>query len=244
MSVNDHVLNIIKRSPLAAKNPMNYVRNTVGDYALRQLNRSIANCQECKFPCKSKTLCHGKASAPLMVIMDYPAETQCNNNKPMDFFVGIEDIKSYLENIFKYVNLDMNEIFFINTISGCPVDIVDKADGKKEAVYRPPKTAEIKNCSTFIHYAIDVVHPEMIILMGNVALNVFHKAPITKFRGSWIEPYCIPAMATYNPIELRNLKGQIDIEEYNNNFKDFVKDVSNAAQALKRLHPDSSVFLK
>lgn len=241
--VGSEVLNIIKRSPQAARNPMGYMRTVMGDYALRQLNRSIAGCNACKFPCKSKTLCHGKSSAPLMVLMDYPAEIQTKNGKATDFFAGIEDIKKYFNNIFTHFGVDMNEIFFMNTLSGCPVDMIDKADGKQEAVYRPPKSAEIENCSSFVHYAIDVVHPQMIILMGNVALNVFHKAAITKFRGSWIYPYCIPAMATYNPIELKNLKGQIDVEQYNNNFKDYVGDIANAIKAFRRMHPDSRLFL-
>ena len=175
-----------------------------------------------------------------MVIMDYPHEKQIA--KGNNFFSDIPKIKAFLDKIFTKLDVNLEQIFYMNTVCGCTTRTV-QINNKIKNVYRPPTKTEIENCSTFVKYAIDIIHPPMIILMGNVALNVFVHEPISKIRGQWVNAYTIPAMATYSPTYLMDIKGQISETERIRMLKEFQGDIQNAITKYKRDWPNSK-FLK
>jgi uracil-DNA glycosylase family 4 len=235
------VFNLAMRSPQAAEDPMKYAREIFAPLAVSNISKGIAVCNNCDVKCKTRTLCTGPYNAQLMVIMDYPTQEQANLNRAIGVFEGAPLVEKFLRRCFASYHADFDQIFFMNTVNCCPSRTVEKVTGTEE-VCRTPKTSEIKACSTFMKYAIDAVHPPMIILMGAVASNVFEKAPVSKIRGTWLFPYTIPAMVTYSPHELLWLAGQIGEEKRQAMMLDFKKDVGNALDAYKRKWPDNKLF--
>lgn len=230
---------IVMHDPIALKNPMQFVRQAVKDIAIEQLNKSIAGCTACPCCSKTKTIGYGKANAAVMVIMDYSEESQAKLEKTVNVFEGDPSLKSFLERCFNSFGVNMEEIFFMNTVNCCPT--YQTGDSK---IFRAPKKDECESCSTFVKYAVDIIQPQMIILMGNVALNVFRRGVISKCRGTFIDAHCIPAMPTYSPVYLKDLKGQIDETERIQKFKDFKNDIGNAVLDFKRKWPNSPLFVK
>lgn len=231
------ILGIVKKDPTAMKDPMAFVRRAVKDVAISQLNRAIAACSACSGYSSAKTISYGSPNASVMVIMDYPEETQMNFGKPTGPFGTDPTLKGFLERCFTNLGVDMEQIFFMNAVNCCPTYKTGNSD-----IFRAPKKDECKACYTFIKKAVDIVHPLMIIIMGNVALNAFKRDVISKCHGKFFELSCIPAMPTYSPTYLKSLKGQINETERVMKFKEFKKDIENAILFYKRQWPNSVLF--
>lgn len=225
----------------AARNPMAYVREAVRGLALKTLKDDIANCKFCKHKCRTKTLPAGSDDAPLMCIMDYPTERQASLGRPIGLFEGDEEAWNLISYCLGDTSVDMEKILFMNTISCCPSRTVQKQDGTEE-VYRTPTQKEIMACSTFVKYAIQIVYPPMMLVMGNVASNVFLKEPISKARGKWIDYYGIKAKITYSPHEVLDARGQLSNEKWAEMGRQFRQDIEDAITCYRRNWPDSILF--
>lgn len=227
--------------PEAARNPMAYVREAVRGFALDTLKDDIGKCRFCKHKCMTKTLPAGSNDAPLMCIMDYPTEKQAGLGKPAGIFDGDGEAKALLEHCFEDTDVNLGNIFFMNTVSCCPSRTVQKQDGTEE-VYRTPTQKEIAACSTFVKYAIQIIYPPMLLIMGNVASNVFLKEPISKARGRWIDYYGIKAKITYSPHEVLDARGQLSNEKWAEMGRQFRQDIADAITCYRRNWPDSILF--
>ena len=239
--VQMQILQAVQRAPGAARNPMAYVREAVRGFALDVLKNDIEKCQFCKHKCQTKTLPTGSDDAPLMCIMDYPTEKQAKLNKPSGIFEGDDDARMLLEHCFENTGVNMEEILFMNTVSCCPSRAV-AVQGGTEEVYRTPFQKEIQACSTFVKYAIQIVYPPMLLIMGNVASNVFLKEPISKARGRWIDYYGIKAKITYSPHEVLDARGQLSNEQWAEMGRQFRQDIEDTITCYRRNWPNSILF--
>lgn len=226
----------------AIRNPMRYVREAVKNFSLDILGKDIETCQFCKHKCKTKTLPTGDYDAPLLCIMDYPTKAQAELGKTISMFEGDESTRALLEHCFQDFHVDINKILFMNTVNCCPSREVPKADGKTEEIYRTPFQKEIQACSTFVKYAIECMYPPMLLIMGNVASNVFLKEPINKAHGKWIDYYGIKAKITYSPHEILDARGQVSNQEWIEMGEAFHQDIKDAMSAYRRNWPDSILF--
>ena len=220
---------------------MQYVREAVKPYALNVLNRDICACNSCGCKCGTRTMITGDVDAPLMCIMDYPTEKQAKLNKPSGIFEGDDDARMLLEHCFENTGVNMEEILFMNTVSCCPSRAV-AVQGGTEEVYRTPFQKEIQACSTFVKYAIQIVYPPMLLIMGNVASNVFLKEPISKARGRWIDYYGIKAKITYSPHEVLDARGQLSNEQWAEMGRQFRQDIEDTITCYRRNWPNSILF--
>lgn len=242
--IQEQILSCIKQSPDAAHNPMKYVREAIGGYAIEQLNKSIASCSCCKAKCKTRTLATGNPNASLLVIMDYPTESQAGFGKPIPLFAGNEKIERFLRSCFEEFHVDFDQILFMNTVNCCPSRTVNMADGTTKELYRTPLPGEIQACQTFVRYAVDVIHPPMMILMGGVASSVYiPQKSISKIRGTWQWVHCIPAMPTYSPHEIKDYRA-ISIEKSNAMLGEFKRDISCALSLYQKQWPNSNLFVR
>ena len=109
---------------------------------------------------------------------------------------------------------------------------------------RAPKTAERENCQTYIDYAIDAFKPLYILLLGNIAMNVFQTGVIGKERGNWFAIRDnIAAMPTYSPTTI--IQMEKDGNELASMFKeDFRKDIKTLFLDIQQEYPDSDVLLE
>ena len=229
-------------SHIAATNPIRYVREAVRRLSIRKLKSCMVGCQACPCHCGTKTIPFGTGSIPLMCIMDYPTEQQAMAGKPIGMFDGANDVAQLLQEVFDPYNVDLNKVFFMNTVSCAPMRAVPKADGTTEGVPRTPVTQEIQQCSLFVKYALDIIHPPMLIIMGNVASNVFVNEPISKAHGRWASYYGIPAKLTYSPRQVLEAKGQASNADWAQMDKSFREEVGNALEQYKQLWGNSVLF--
>jgi len=232
------IQDIVLSTPEALQNPMGYVRNAIKDIGMAQLNRAIEYGTLPNLRCNTKTLITGDSDAALMVVMDYPTEVQAGIDKPISMFEGAENIQVFLKSCFAAHDIDFNKILWMNTVPYCPT----KVDGNR-MVYRTPLKKEIDLCQTFVQYAVDLFHPPMLLLMGNVASNVYVRGTISRIRGTWQNVYCIPTMPTYSPNEMGEYR-KVAPERAATMLQDFKEDIAIAMTEYKRRYPNSSLFIK
>ena len=68
---------------------------------------------------------------------------------------------------------------------------------------RNPEPEEGSACLPYLHRQIELVKPEVIILLGAVPLNfLMNRRGITSARGKWLDYKGIPVMPTFHPAYL------------------------------------------
>lgn len=234
MNNKSKILNLVKQAdPI---NPLEYVRDAIKDYAIEKLNSYILqNNDELDGP---KSITRGNPHADIMIIGESVSEPQLELGKdivcPMEGTRGLE----MLETVLNHFNVNPDEVFYMNTVNIFPYKEID---GKK--LPRTPSKKEVDEHKIFLNYAIDVIRPSLIILLGSVALNVFKKDAISRARGEWIDVRGIPAMPTYHPeyfVQIEGKKHPDIIEELK---IDFVDDIQKALLYLQSNFPDNNVLL-
>ena len=74
---------------------------------------------------------------------------------------------------------------------------------------RNPLEEEAQACLPFLQRQIELVQPEVIVLLGGVALkHLMGMIGITKLRGNWLEYRGIPVMPTFHPAYLLRFERQ------------------------------------
>lgn len=217
-------------------NPMKFIRSVIKERAIGKVYDTILACNDCKINAPLKTIGYGNLDASVMIIGDYPLEEQfLTNKKILHPFEGTKHL-SYINALFEKIGINKNELYWLNTIQCYPV-----SNNK----YRCPYTCEIDRCSIFMKYIVDVIHPSMIILLGNVALNCFKKVPMNEIHGQWIDAFTVPAMPTYSPAYIAQLeKFNYDIDKINSLKNAMYKDMEIAFEYLKNKYPNNNVTQK
>lgn len=234
--IQQRIRNLIQESlVMKTRNIMNYLREAAGDTAIRQMNRIICSCDKCQSPYKTRTIGTGNPCASLMVIMDYPSAKQAGLNKTVSVFEGNEKLETFLKQIFQEFRIDFSQIFFMNVTNCC----FCFSDGRERA----PMEKEIHECETYIKYAIDVIHPPMILLLGSVASSMYvrHQSSF-KVRGTWQNIYGIPAMPTYSPNEIKDYQ-TVSLEKARKMLELFKNDIQRALKEYQKRWPESKLFV-
>ena len=240
--VQTQILELAKSSPRAARNPTRFVREAVKEFSISALKSCIETCDRCECKCSARTLPSGSGSVPLLCIMDYPSAAQAKAEKCIGMFDGDEETEKLLRYCFEPHGVDFDQVFFMNTVSCASFREVKKFDGSTEKIYRTPIRKEIENCSLYVKYAIEMLFPPMMLIMGNVASNVFHHEPISKARGSWIDCYGIRSKITYSPHEVLDARGQFSNARWAEMGAQFKQDVGDALEWYKSQWSDSVLF--
>lgn len=236
MSISEDELRILELVQAAdPANPMSYVHNIVREYSRSKMDQYILGCQDCEIAGKCKTVSRGNANATVMVISESPSEDQVGTDtaqKALDNESGkIMDI------VIEKMGVNPDEIFYINAVNCWPHKITGE-----EIVTRTPNKAEVENCRVFIDYAIQLVQPTVILLLGNIALNLFKKAPITSARGEWIDVKGIPAMPTYHPGYFAKVAGKKSEEAIDLSKWEFYEDVRNTFMYVYENFPENNLI--
>lgn len=191
MNIEEQIHELVEQAnPL---NPVSYVTKIVKDLAHNKLTESILECTDCE--CNTgniKTLPHGNVNASLLVISDKMSEEQFLNGESC--FVLNDSYGEIFSQAMDIAGLNIDECYFVNSVS-CFVNY----EKNGEIISRAPKTGEIKQCSTFLNYAIDTIQPLAILLLGSIPTNIFEKLKINENVGKIINVKGIPAFVNYNP---------------------------------------------
>ena len=217
-------------------NPIDYVVDIVRPLAINKLNNCLTECNSCDI-CEhnTKTLFKSNGFEPVLFIGETALLSQKGTTYP---FKGTEE-ESMFNKLFKAYGIDSTKIAWINVVNCCS----HRIDASNKHQKRAPTSKEINECKIFLDYAIKTLNPKMIIILGNIALNVFKSDTILKAHGKFIEVKGIHAMPTYSPsyfLDMKGIKSDRDIEE---DKTDFCIDMKNAFLWFNETYPEENIFL-
>lgn len=235
MDYEEKILELVKEAN--PDNPVAYVQNIVKPLAREKLDNYISNCQDCGVCAGPKSLTFGSVNSSIMIIGESVIESQVGNAEYVYPFEGTKEAEM-LGKLFDYYHVNRDELFFINAVN-CFTH--KEVNGNK--IKRAPSKTEVTNCRVFLEYAIQTVKPVVIIILGNIALNMFYKEPIKEARGKWMDIMGIPAVPTYHPsyLLLQEKQNQECVEGYK---IDFCEDVRLVLQYIQDNFPDNNILLE
>lgn len=234
--VQKQIVELVKN--VGPPDPIHYVDYAVEELAKDTLNNFIRTCDYCE-ECSegTKSLVSGNPHGAIMIIGEHVIEPQSDK----DYVYPYENTEegNLINEALDKCNANKEQIIWMNVVN-C---FTHKKIGK-ETLRRAPSSSEINNCKCYIDYAIDAFKPLYIIVIGNIALNVFKKnTTIDKEHGKWF--YIrdnIQAMATYAPSTIKQLESIQD--DFAGDYKeDFFKDIASVFIKAKEDYPDSDVIL-
>jgi DNA polymerase len=161
-----------------------------------ELEVHMKTCKACRL-CNNRTQVvfdKGQRDKPLvMIVGEAPGSDEDNSGIP---FVGAAGRK--LHNILRFVGLKKDSVYITNAVLCRPPN------------NRNPNPDELDACRWRLHLQVKLLQPELIILMGKVAVHQMWGAPVkgalrSLFSNSinshttTVEDLTIPTVLTYHP---------------------------------------------
>jgi DNA polymerase len=166
-----------------------------------ELEAAVAGFDGCALKATATRLAFadGNPKAKIMLIGEAPGADEDRQGKP---FVGVSG--QLLDRMLKWIGLDRSTAYVTNILFWRPPG------------NRPPTTAEIAACLPFVERHIELVQPEILVLVGGASAKALLNTQegIIKLRGRWFEfarpglAKPIPAIATFHPAYLLRTPGQ------------------------------------
>ncbi len=160
---------------------------------LAELADAAAAFDGCPLKRTAKSTCfaRGSSEAKVMLIGEAPGRDEDLQGKP---FVGRAG--KLLDKMLSAIDLDETSVYITNTVYWRPPG------------NRTPTTQEIASCAPFLARQIELLAPEVLVLLGGAAAKSMLETTegIMRLRGKW-KPYRskdrdIPALATLHPAYL------------------------------------------
>ena len=154
-----------------------------------ELEEACNNCTKCKL-CNNRhnvVIGTGNKNAKIMFIGEGPGADEDIQGIP---FVG--KAGKLMDKAFDGIGIRREEIYIANIVKCRPPN------------NRNPEDEEANSCKEYLESQIKLVNPEIIVLLGSVALkNILGKEyGITSSRGKWFEKDGIKYMPTFHPAAL------------------------------------------
>lgn len=154
---------------------------------LNELENTIKDCTLCRLSeTRNKTVPgSGNIDAKILVVGEGPGEEEDKSGIP---FVG--KAGQLLTKIFEAAGFDREKDLYITNIVKC-----------RPPQNRDPEADEIRLCTPYLYYLIDLMRPEIIITLGNPATRFFleTKDGISKLRGKVFDWNEIKVIPMYHP---------------------------------------------
>lgn len=154
-----------------------------------ELEEQIKDCKKCKL-CNNRhniVLGTGNRQAKIMFIGEGPGADEDIQGEP---FVG--KAGKLMDQAFKGIGIKREEVYIANIVKCRPPQ------------NRNPEQDEIDSCIDYLRAQVMLVKPEIIVLLGSVALKAIlgKEYSITTSRGKWVEKKGIRYMPTFHPAAL------------------------------------------
>lgn len=211
--------------------PLQYGHDLVKDLAFEKLTETIKACKDCDIHTNVRTLPTGRTDAPVVVISE--AATLLQKDLVTDNARAGMKEKNLFEAFLGRYGIDKDNLFYMNAVNCFPCRINEQ----NETVSRTPVTKEVKNCRIFVDYALKIVQPKLIILLGATALNLFKKSAISKERGELFYINGVPVVPTYHPDYFDKIAERQDPEMVDSYRLDFEQDLLVAFRHYEKLYP-------
>lgn len=182
------ISNLAQANPEACKNARELCEQAS---SLEQLQEIVEKFEGCalKFNAKNTVFGAGNEQAKVMIIGEAPGADEDRIGKP---FVGRSG--HLLEKMLNAIGLKREEVYITNVLPWRPPG------------NRTPTDGEVAVCLPFLKKQIDIIKPQIILLLGGSAANALldNNEPISKLRGRWLEyvgldKNKIAALASFHP---------------------------------------------
>jgi uracil-DNA glycosylase len=198
--VSDEIEPILKAkpAPAAPKTPVDSLfgnlkaeppRFVASTESFEDIHQEIGDCTRCPLHLRRTNVVHteGNRQARLMFVGEAPGADEDIQSRP---FVGRAG--QLLTKIIEAIGLKREEVL-IGNVNRC------RPPGN-----RPPTFEEASMCKPFLEREIAVVQPDVIVTLGNTALQnlLGAKQGITKLRGKFMDYKGIKVMPTFHPAYL------------------------------------------
>ena len=122
------------------------------------------------FPGKNLVFSDGNKDAKVMIVGEAPGRTEDKLQKP---FVGRAG--KLLDSLLESINLNRSKVYITNVVNYRP----DKN--------RKPSIKEINQFKEFLFRHINIIKPNVILLLGATAAEAVlkHVGPLSKIKGKW-----------------------------------------------------------
>lgn len=167
---------------------------------LSALRNEIGDCVGCKLSKNRNSIVFGEGNpgAKIMFIGEGPGREEDIQGRPFVGEAGMLLTKLIEKMSLGDVGLKRGDVYIANIVKCRP------------PMNRDPEEDEVASCRGFIERQIEIIHPEVIITLGRIALQTLLKRQelkITAVRGNFFDYNGIPVMPTFHPAYLlRNPK--------------------------------------
>jgi len=154
-----------------------------------ELEQKCSNCNKCKLCSGRKNVVIGTGSknARIMFIGEGPGADEDAQGIP---FVG--KAGQLMNKAFEGVGLKREEVYIANIVKCRPPQ------------NRNPEKDETEACKEYLEAQINLLNPEIIVLLGSIALKNYlgEEYSITSSRGKWCEKDGRKVLPTFHPAAL------------------------------------------
>ena len=195
----DQAIQRSPQAPFAAAAPVPATAASLSARGLASAARTVTELAEAlaafdgcplKLTATNLVFADGNPSAKVMVIGEAPGADEDRAGKP---FVGVSG--QLLDRMLGWIGLDRNKAYITNVLFWRPPG------------NRQPTPAEISACLPFVERHIELVSPDVLLLVGGASAKTLlaRSEGITKLRGRWFQYESagmsrpIPALPTYHP---------------------------------------------
>lgn len=157
---------------------------------LDELRKVVCECHKCGLAQRRNNVVFGEGNpqAKLMLVGEGPGAEEDKQGRP---FVGAAG--QLLDKILEAIGLTREDVFIGNIVKCRPPG------------NRVPTRKEASACLPWLYKQIEIISPQIIVLLGSTALQylIDPKARITRMRGKWLQSKSgIKIMPTYHPAAL------------------------------------------
>jgi|CZKC01.1.fsa_nt_gi DNA polymerase len=186
---------------------------------LERIRADIGDCTRCRLCEQRNKIVFGSGSvkADLVFVGEGPGRDEDLQGLP---FVGRAG--KLLTQMIEAMGLTRDSVYIANVVKCRPPQ------------NRPPEKDEVATCIPFLLRQIEVIHPKVIVCLGNIAAQnlLGTMKSISHFRGQWFDFRGMQLLATYHPAYLlRNPAAKSDVW----------KDLQKVMAALGLKLPKSAV---
>lgn len=160
-----------------------------GGTVLSDLAAEASGCVRCELSASRNSVVFGSGSpqADLMFIGEAPGAEEDRQGLP---FVGRAG--ELLTRILKAIDRTRDEVYIANIIKCRPPG------------NRDPRPDEVTACRGYLERQIDLIAPQVIVLLGRVAAQTLlgNDLPLGRMRGQWYRVRGVETRVTYHPAAL------------------------------------------
>jgi DNA polymerase len=172
----------VARQAAQSCNDLNALRDALGGFEHCELKRGARNL----------VFCDGSPQARVMIIGEAPGREEDREGRP---FVGRAG--QLLDRMLAAIDLGRdaqaveNAVYITNVLPWRPPQ------------NRDPKPEEIAMLLPFVERHVELVDPQVVVLMGNISCQAgLGRRGITRLRGTWATAYDRPALPMFHPAYL------------------------------------------